>query len=301
MTSATTRRPRSRRGTRPSPDLQRLRRFGASKSDDPGLKGCGRKVRRGDVGDADEILECTFHCDNTWLCPVCGDYAGRDRFRHLAKTLVKWTSQGGSMALLTLTQMHCTDDRCGDLWDRLVCGWEAVVRGSGWRTDQETFALRGYVRTTEVGHTREAGWNVHFHVVLLLDDALDEQTSVHLKDRLTARFIRGLRSAGGQASWNGQHLELFERGSEWWLADYCTKGTQVYWGETSRPPMAILADAMTTGEDLDLWMEFCAAVTGTKRRRCSPSRGFANLVPTRSGRPPNSPANDCVGGHLTIS
>ena len=90
----------------------KLRRFAASISDEAALKGCGRKVPRGDVGDADEILTFTRHCERAWLCPVCGYYAARDQSRELAKTLMAWTSKGGSVALLTLSQTHSTDDEC---------------------------------------------------------------------------------------------------------------------------------------------------------------------------------------------
>jgi Replication protein len=262
-------------------ELLALREFGKSLTDDRYRRGCGRRIRRGNVGDADEILETTFHCDHTWLCPVCGYRTARDQSRELAETLMAWTSQGGSVALLTLTQTHCTEDECDDLWNRLGRGWGALVRGSGWRADQETFGLRGYIRITEVVHRPESGWNVHFHVPLLLDEAPDAQHSDELKDRLSARFIRGIRAAGGLASWDGQDLRLLQPGSERQIADYYAKGTKVWRSENSRTPMAILADLKATGEGLGLWKEFSAAVTGTKRKRYIPSNDIANLVPNR--------------------
>ena len=133
-------------------EVMALREFGKSLTDDRCLRGCGRRIRRGDVGDANEILETTAYCDRAWLCPVCGCHAARDQSRELAKTLMAWTSQGGSVALLTLTQAHTTEDELGNLWDRLGGGWAALVRGSGWRADREMFGLRGYVRVTEIVH-----------------------------------------------------------------------------------------------------------------------------------------------------
>jgi hypothetical protein len=138
--------------------------------------------------------------------------------------------------------------------------------------------VRGYVRVTEVVHHLESGWNVHYHVVLLLDAPLDHQQLYELKDRLTARFIRGVKAAGGRASCGGQDLVRMQPGSERQLADYCAKGTTVWHSDNSRTPMAILADFKETGDDIALWKEFTAAVTGTKRKRHSPSRGVANLV-----------------------
>jgi hypothetical protein len=185
------------------------------------------------------------------------------------------------VAFLTLTQSHSVEDELSDLWDRLGHGWAALVRGSGWRKDQEIFGVRGYVRVTEVVHHFRSGWNVHLHVPLLLVETTDDQQLDGLKDRLTARFIRGLRAAGGHASCDGQDLGLMRPGSESQLADYCAKGTMVWHSDNSRTPMAILADFKETGDGLDLWKEFSVAVTGTKRKRHSPSRGIANLVGNR--------------------
>lgn len=286
MTAATA--PLSRGPQRWSPgrrrqytELLRLREFEKSLTDDRYLRACGGRIKRGDVCDADEILETTLYCDRAWLCPVCGCHAARHQFRQLDKTVMAWTSQGGSVALLTLTQGHSTDDDLDALWNRLGCGWGALVRGSGWRADQQTFGLRGYIRVTEVVHHPDTGWNAHLHVPLLVDAALDGPQLCELKDRLTARFLRGIRAAGGRATTDGQDLFLMRPHSERQIASYCSKATTARWNIDSRSPMAILSDLKETGEGVDLWKEFSATVTGTKRRRYSPSQGIDKLVPNR--------------------
>lgn len=260
-------------------ELWLLREFGKSLTDDRCLRGCGRKARRGGVGDADEILETTFYCHRAWLCPSCGYHADRNHHRQLTTTLKAWTAQGGSVAFLTLTQSHSVEDELDILWDRLEDGWDTMVRGSGWRADQKSFGLRGYVRVTEVVHHPENGWNVHFHVKLLLDEELDDQQLCQLKDRLTARFVRGIRAAGGHASFAGQDLQPMNPNSENRLAGYCIKGTTVGRIGGSRTPMEILASLKETGEGVGLWKEFGAAVTEKKRRRYNPSQGIDKLVP----------------------
>ncbi|BCP12378.1 hypothetical protein MINTM020_44760 [Mycobacterium paraintracellulare] len=259
-----------------------LREFGRSLTDDQSLRGCGRKIRRGVVGAADEILETTVFCGQAWLCPVCGYQAACDQSRQLANIFTVWKSQGGSVGLLTLSQSHSTDDELDVLWDRADEGWAVMVRGSGWRADRDMFGLRGYIRVTEVVHSPESGWNVHFHVPLLLDAPLDDDQLNELKDRVSARFMRGVRAAGGAATGDGQHLSVIQPRSETRLITYYAKGTTARWTpDGSRTPMAILADLNETGEGLGLWKEFTAVVTGTKRRRYSPSHGIANLVPNR--------------------
>lgn len=254
--------------------LLALREFGQTLTDDRRLRDCGNKYPRGDVGDADEILEITRYCGRVWLCPVCGCHDASDRSRELGKILTAWTSQGGSLALLTLTQHHSLDDELCNLCDRLDHGWHTMVHCSGWQADKESFGVRGYVRVTEIVHHPERGWNPHFHIPLLLQEDRDEQLD-DLKDRVAKRFIRGIKAAGGEASYDGQHIRP---GSERELAEYCTKGTKLWRPKGSRTPMEILADLQKTGEGLDLWKEFSATVTGPKRRRYNPSQHIATLV-----------------------
>jgi hypothetical protein len=261
-------------------ELLDLREFGKSLSDNRSLRGCGRRIRCSGVGNADEILDTTVYCDRAWLCPVCGWRASRDQVRKLAQTLISWTSQGGAVALLTLTQGHTTEDEAGHLWDRLESGWAAMVRGSGWRDDRESFGLRGYVRVTEVVHHPHRGWNVHFHVPLLLHAAIGDQRLYELKDRLAARFTRQITAAGGRAVSAGQDLVPMQPHSEHQVACYYAKGaTERRNSDGSRTPMAILADLKEAGEGLHLWKEFSTAVTDIRRRRYSPSQGIDKLVP----------------------
>jgi hypothetical protein len=237
-------------------------------------------MRRGGIGDAKEILEITHYCERAWQCPVCGYRAACTRFRELGETLASWTAKGGSVALLTLTQTHCIEDECDTLWDRLQCGWDALVRGDGWRADKEKFGLRGYVRITEVVHHRETGWNIHYHVPLLLTEARGTQHLCELKDRLAPRYINGITGAGGHALYSRQDLHSIHPGTERTVARYYTKGTTGEWTENSRTPMAILANLQTTGEGIDLWKEFSAAVTIKRRKGYSPSHHIADLVRT---------------------
>lgn len=256
-----------------------LREFGQALSDDQRLRGCGRKIRRGNVGAADEVLDTILSCGRAWLCPVCGYRDARAKSSSLADTFDRWTSQGGSIGLLTLTQQHTADDGLGALWGRLEAGWAALARGSGWRADRETFGLRGYVRITEVVHHLENGWNVHLHVPLLFNRALDDRQLFELEDHLTARFARGVEAAGGWAWRGGQKLSLVQPGSEHRTARYCTKGATSSPHGGSRTPMMILADLKETGRGLKLWSEFSTEVSTVKRRRYSPSQNLGTVLP----------------------
>src|ERR1700758_3181820 len=150
------------------------REFGSRLSDHREQKGCGCEIRKGRVGTATEILEVTKSCRRKWLCPTCGYTASWTQAAQLKQRLGGWTAQGHAAAFLTLTQSHGTGDRLAALWDRLEDGWAALVRGSGWTADKKANGICGYVCVTEVVHNPATGWNVHLHVILLLDRELDQ-------------------------------------------------------------------------------------------------------------------------------
>jgi Replication protein len=255
-----------------------LRWFGSQLSDDHELRGCGRKIRKGQVGSATEILEVTTSCRRKWLCPKCGHAESQKEAAKLKCRLLGWRAQGHAAALLTLTQCHGTGDRLAALWDRLEAGWAALVRGSGWTADKRAHGVRGYVRITEVAHSHKTGWHVHFHVILLLDRELDPLAMDGLKASLTDRFARGVARSGGRATVDGQDLRPMTPGTEGTLANYLLKGTTIYRPtDGSRTPMAILDDLEVTGEGLVLWDELTATVSDARRMQVSHSNGIDAL------------------------
>jgi hypothetical protein len=260
-----------------------LREFGSRLSDHRELAGCGRTIRKGRVGSATEILEVTTSCRRKWLCPTCGYTASRKEAAKLTRRLLGWTAQGGAVALLTLTQRHCPDDGLAMLWSRLEAGWAALVRGSGWTADKRDYGVRGYVRITELVHNAAAGWNAHFHVILLLNQELDQPRMQRLRASLAARFFRGVERSGGHAAVDRQDLRPMMPGTEERLANYLFKGTRsarLMGG--SRTPMDILDNLESTGEGLHLWDEITEAVSADRRMQVITSTRIDSLRPHRA-------------------
>ena len=191
------------------------------------------------------------------------------------------------MALLTLTQRHCPDDGLAPLWSHLEAGWAALVRGSGWTADKRDYGVRGYVRITELVHNAAAGWNAHFHVILLLNQELDQPRMHRLRASLAARFFRGVERSGGHAAVDRQDLRPMTPGTEERLANYLFKGTRsdrLMGG--SRTPIAILDDLESTGEGLHLWKEITDAVSADRRMQVITSTRIDSLRP-------RSPTTSC--------
>ena len=260
-----------------------LREFGSLLSNHGELAGCGRTISKGRVGSATEILEVTTSCRRKWLCPTCGYTASWREAAKLKRRLLGWTAQGGAVAFLTLTQSHCPEDGLAMLWSRLEAGWAALVRGSGWTADKRAHGVRGYVRVTELVHNAAAGWNVHFHVILLLDQELDGPRTRRLRASLAARFFRGVERSGGHAAVDRQDLRPMAPRTEERLANYLFKGTRSHWSVNgSRTPMAILDDLESTGEGLHLWDEITDAVSTDRRMQVITSTRIDSLRPHRA-------------------
>ncbi|MGZ3715270.1 MAG: protein rep [Ktedonobacterales bacterium] len=222
----------------------------------------------------------TTSCRRKWLCPTCGYAASWREAAKRGRRLCEWTARGGAVALLTLTQSHCHNDDLAELWSRMQAGWEALTRGSGWTADKQAYGVRGYVRITEVVHNPATGWNVHFHVIVLLDGQLGQPRRDGLRASLAARFARGVENSGGHAAVNRQDLQPMTPGTEAKLANYCFKGTTMRWSKDgSRTPMAILSDLESTGEGVSLWQEFTAAVSTDRRMQVIPSTRIDSLCP----------------------
>jgi hypothetical protein len=249
---------------------QELREFGSRLSDHREQRGCGLKIRIGRLGSATEILEVTKSCRRKWLCPTCGYTASWQQAAELTDRLRAWTTRGGAVALLTLTQSHGLNDGLAELWSRLQAGWATLVRGSGWTADKRAHGVRGYVRITEVVHNPVAGWNVHFHVLLFLDQELDQPHLEGLRASLATRFARGVENSGGHAAVAQQDLRPMTPGTEAALANYLFKGTRMRW-DGSRTPMAILSDLESTGKGPDLWDELTTVVSAKRRPQVSTS------------------------------
>jgi hypothetical protein len=259
--------------------LAELRRFAGDISGHNEQQGCGRTIRRGKPGSANEILTVDTTCKRHMLCPTCGYAASCRAQEALAQKMGRWTAEGGSLALLTLTARHTYDDRLDELWAQIEAGWGSLTQGSQWCRVKRQFGIAGYLRVTEVVHSRASGWNPHFHTVIFLTNELNEQSLQSFRDELADRFGRGVVRSGGDAHRAGQDLAAIAAKDLPHVAAYCHKGLRIGRKGSSRTPMAILNDLMIGGEGAELWEEFESAVK-PGRRRIAGSHRLDDISPT---------------------
>lgn len=266
--------------------LYALREFGAARSGDRQVQGCGRRIRLDHPGSARGVLDRFVECRRIWLCATCANRDSRRQAVRFTWLLRRWAWNGGAICFLTLTHRHSLGQALLDLWGHRDAGWAEVVRGAGWRTDRRRYGVRSYVSAVEVVHHPMTGWNVHTHVLLFVDGRLDPPALANLKTSMVGRYRRGVERCGGHVDDGGQDLQLMRDGTEAALADYVTKGIRARWSpDGSRSPMAILADYREHDDRPVLWEEYVPAVTYRRRQHLTTTKRIETILPDRTAVP----------------
>lgn len=181
-------------------------------------------------------------CGSVWACPVCSHKVATRRSEQLAEAIRRWESQGGRVAMVTLTMRHKRGQDLSDLWDALSYAWQAVLKNE-WAADQETYGTPiprlvthgkrkgqvvtenriGWVRAVEATHGVN-GWHLHIHALLFLkgDPDLDGLGKSMFQRWRDALIRKGL--AAPIASRGGLDAKWIEGTAEP-LAGYFTKNT----------------------------------------------------------------------------
>lgn len=169
-------------------------------------------------------------CGSVWTCPVCSARVTEARRAELTTALGRWSEQGGSVSLLTVTFPHRvrehvkgSDDRPAtrfateveDLSTMLAAFATALERWKGsraYRSTMESLDRAGSVRSLEVTVGDVNGWHPHTHdllftrrpVAMFTDEAIDQAArllGVKRQPRTWTRIVAHLRA----------DPELFER------------------------------------------------------------------------------------------
>lgn len=282
--------------------LKRLRSCGRVSVTETG--GVGVRVTPGDSGGNVGGFSGLASCGSVWSCPRCAGKILAHRQTELASALHRHTSDGGQLAMLTLTLRHDKSQSLRELWDLLAACWRSVTSGKGWEMikarygapiiEQDRYGqlrvggLLDWVRITEATHGSN-GWHVHLHVGLILPASATPSSADDLGAEIFARWRRAVERRGYRTPTHRHGFDVRFAGSdsETALADYFTKAT---WDHTQlaaemtrgdwksgkaggRSPFQILRGAWADGDadDLDLWHEWERVSKG--RRQIGWSKG----------------------------
>lgn len=161
------------------------------------------------------------HCASRW-CPRCWGLVTRDR-AHDVQQVTQWAAeQGHTVALVTLTAAHVTDEVAAaaaaagksaaeavrmqplkplltamqGAWAGMIAGRRGKALRQGWIGYARAVELTADDLTVPAGQATETGYHVHWHTVLVLDATVDlDALGVEMFDRWQAMCERrGLRA-----------------------------------------------------------------------------------------------------------
>jgi Replication protein len=236
-------------------------------------------------------------CGSIWICPVCSSKILARRSVETGVLLLGWESQGGRMAMGTLTMRHNKGHSLRQEWDALGKAWASVIGSQVWRKWKQRVGSPGLVKVVEVTYGKN-GWHVHLHFVLLVGASCTEADVDELTGWLIPKWQRSLAKVGMPGALDvGQELhfvEGVEAASQ--LGEYFAKQTaygtaeslgrelfsswtkgSLTWHSTV-PVWRLIEEFASTGdlELLGLWHEFERVSHG--RKQMAWSQGLRELM-----------------------
>lgn len=234
-------------------------------------------------------------CGSVWVCPVCSAKIAAYRQNQIENALAAWADRGGRVALSTFTMRHERGQSLASLWDGVSYAWGRVTSGRSWQADQLMLGVPmarvvrsgkregqtvvenriRIIRVVEVTHG-EAGWHVHVHALLLLDQAADLGSAQTVVAAMFGRWQAALVASGfrapegrkvlgrdGKITRPGWDVRMLDGDPAGALGEYFTKSVynahavamEAARGDLkdgragSLTPFGILRSLVTTGED----------------------------------------------------
>jgi hypothetical protein len=209
-------------------------------------------------------------CGSVWICPVCARKVGETRRAEMQTAIDRCISQGGDVALITLTFSHAIYHRIQDLLPRLAEATRKLKAGRKWQALKAKYGIIGSVRALEVTYGRN-GWHPHIHEIEFsnrpLTRAEHEQLKVEIFELWAAACAKaqlGLPSAEHGVDVRGASRAAQYVG-KWGFASELTRGSSKL-GWSGRTPWQLLED-YCNGDQLagQLWAEFARTFVGRRQ------------------------------------
>nr|WP_277626671.1 protein rep [Arsenicicoccus piscis] len=221
-------------------------------------------------------------CGSVWACPHCAGKIAHARREDVAGVLEAAAREDKSVMFVTLTARHHRNQRLKDTWAATAKAWRSMTSGRGWQSIAAAWGVRGFVKATEVTYGA-AGWHVHFHVLVVLEDAdVTQGCADRLAEALWPRWLKGLERQGYSALRGpGLDVRVASEAADA-MGAYLTKS--LVWETVAgmskdgrlggRSPFQLLDEVARTGDAdaLDLWHEWEQASKG--KRQLTWSRGL---------------------------
>lgn len=182
------------------------------------IEGCGRHSRLGGnvplkVDGGQAYFDGIVTCGSLSVCPQCAAKITMQRQSLNAEILGRVVAhrEGGkaryTILFVTHTVRHKAKHSFEDVWGALQSIRRDTYSGNPWKLACDRFGYVGGFRVVETTHGARAGWHVHSHAVIILDNFKASKSPEEMADWLAGRWREQSKKYKG-------HKVLLARGTD---------------------------------------------------------------------------------------
>lgn len=219
-----------------------------------------------------------FFCDSAWLCPVCAPRQAKERETRVAEVYDMVWSKKGTTPMMTVTVRHTRKMALLDVKRVVESAARAVRQGAPWKRIKEKYGVFGVLTAPEVTWSAEHGWHYHLHIGI--PSMATEKQALELGEWFLGRYMSYVRKKGFKVLRKAQDATVMQsrEAAISYLAKGVTTSADAVWelvggankrGKSTKPdgglhPFDILERASSDEKMAALWLEYAAAIKGTK-------------------------------------
>ena len=210
-------------------------------------------------------------CGSVWTCPVCAAKISERRRLELQQAFDIHTSNGGKIAMLTLTFSHKKFHALEDLLDKFGQATQKFMSGGAYNDIRVAMGLIGRVRVYEVTYG-DNGYHPHAHIALFYENEIDLKA---MESEMFILWKKACNKVGLTTSRkNGLHLESAEQAEKylskhgtWSLEQELSKSHVKKAKNGSMSPFDFLREYLDTEDEkyLNLFREYAKCFKGKRQ------------------------------------
>lgn len=220
-------------------------------------------------------------CGSVWACPVCAAKISEKRRLELQQAFNIHKSNGGQIALLTLTFSHKKTDRLKDSLNKLTTATNKMFSGRAYQDIRLDMGILGRIRVSEVTYGKN-GFHPHLHIAIFYENETD---LVKMKKRMYELWLKACTKVGlttnkkyGLDLQSAEHAEEYlSKHGTWSLEQEMSKSHIKVAKNESMTPFDFLRNYLVTEDTkyLSLFREYLECFKG--RRQIQWSQGLKQL------------------------
>lgn len=151
-------------------------------------------------------------CGSVWTCPVCAAKISEKRKKEIEQAFEIHKSNGGKIAMLTLTFSHKKFHNLKDLLDKFGQATQKFMSGRAYNDIRLFMGLIGRIRVYEVTYG-ENGYHPHAHIALFYENEINLKV---MQDQMFDLWKKACHKVGlTTGRKNGLHLESAEQAEQY--------------------------------------------------------------------------------------